>query len=53
MARIFLERKLKEHKIQTENGTTLKLRHAYRHTMKNNFHFEVVNDLDPRIILYG
>jgi hypothetical protein len=53
VARIFLERKLKEHKIQTDNGTTLKVRHSYRHTMKNNFHFEVVNDLDPRIILHG
>jgi len=53
VARILLERKLKEHKIQTANGTALKVRHSYRHALKNNFHFEVVGDVDPRIVLHG
>lgn len=53
VVRIVLERKLKEHQIQTEEGTTLKVRHSYRHITKNNFHFDVVGELDPRIVLHG
>jgi hypothetical protein len=53
IVRIKLERKLKEHNIQTENGLPLKVRHAERQAIKRDFYFEIVGELDPRIVLYG
>jgi len=50
--RILLERKLKEHKIKQPNGRSLKLFHSFRHTAKNKFRFNIVADLDERIILH-
>jgi len=51
--RILLERQLKEHKIYQPNGRSLKLQHSFRHTTKNNFSFNIVDDLDERIVLHG
>ena len=50
--RIFLERKLKEHKIKQPDGRNLKIQHSFRHIVKNTFHFKSVESLDQRIILY-
>ena len=50
--RILLERKLKEQKIRQPNGRNLKIQHSYRHTTKNTFCFNVVDDLDQRIVLH-
>jgi hypothetical protein len=50
--RILLERRLKEHKIYQPNGRSLKLQHSFRHTTKNKFSFNVVADLDERIVLH-
>jgi hypothetical protein len=50
--RIFLERKLKEHEIKQSNGRSLKIRHSFRHTVKNNFHFNPVGELDVRMVLH-
>jgi hypothetical protein len=50
--RILLERKLKEQKIRQPNGRNLKIQHSYRHTTKNTFCFNVVDELDQRIVLH-
>ena len=50
--RILLERKLKEHKIKQANGRSLKIQHSYRHSTKHRFSFNVVDELDERIILH-
>jgi len=50
--RILLERKLKEHKIKQPNGRSLKIQHSFRHTSKNNFHFNVVETMDESIVLH-
>jgi len=52
VVRIFIERKLKEHEIKQANGRSLKIRHSYRHAVKNTFHFKPLGDLDERIILH-
>ena len=52
VVRIFLERKLKEHKIKQPNGRSLKIQHSFRHVVKKTFHFKSVDDLDKRIILH-
>ncbi len=52
VVRIFLERKLKEHKIIQPNGRRLKIQHSFRHAIKNTFGFNPLDDLDQRIILY-
>ena len=52
VVRIFLERMLKEHEIEQPNGRSLKIKHSFRHIIKNNFHFKPVDELDPRIILH-
>jgi hypothetical protein len=52
LVRIFLERKLKEHKIKQPNGRSLKIRHSFRHKVKNNFHFKPIDTLDARIVLH-
>lgn len=50
--RIFIDRTLKERNIKRARGRSLKIRHSFRHTVKNNFHFELVEELDKRIILH-
>ena len=50
--RIFLERKLKEHNIKQPNGRSLKIRHSFRHAVKNTFHFKPIDELDKRIVLH-
>jgi len=50
--RIFLERKLKEHDIKQTNGRSLKVRHSFRHMVKNTFHLKPVDELDSRIVLH-
>jgi len=50
--RILLERKLKEQDIKQSNGRSLKIEHSFRHAIKNNFKFNIVDDLDERIILH-
>ena len=50
--RIFLERKLKEHNIKQPNGRSLKLRHSFRHAVKNSFHFKATGPLSERIVLH-
>jgi hypothetical protein len=52
VVRIFLERKLKEHKIIQPNGRRLKIQHSFRHAIKNTFGFNPLDDLDQRIVLY-
>ncbi len=52
VVRIFLERKLKEHKISQPDGRNLKIKHSHRHTVKNTFHFKVLDELDTRIVLH-
>lgn len=52
IVRILLERKFKEHKIKQPNGRSLKIQHSFRHAMKNKFSFNVVDELDPRIVLH-
>jgi len=52
VVRIFLERKLKEHSIKQPNGRSLKIKHSYRHIIKNSFHFKPVDVLDGRIVLH-
>ena len=51
--RIFIERKLKEHNIKQPNGRSLKIRHSFRHAVKNKFHFQPLDELDKRIVLHG
>jgi hypothetical protein len=51
--RLFLERKLKEHKIKQSDGRSLKIQHSHRHAIKNKFSFNIVDDLDERIVLHG
>jgi hypothetical protein len=53
VVRIFLERKLREHEIKQPDGRSLKINHSFRHRMKNAFHFKLVDELDPRIVLHG
>ena len=50
--RIFIERKLKEHNIKQPNGRSLKIRHSFRHALKNNFHLKPIDELDTRIVLH-
>jgi len=52
VVRIFLERKLAEHKIKQPDGRSLKVQHSFRHITKNIFHFKVVDELDTRIVLH-
>jgi hypothetical protein len=52
IVRIFLERKLKEQEIKQPNGRSLKIKHSFRHIVKNNFHLKPVDELDSRIILH-
>jgi hypothetical protein len=52
VVRIFLERKLREHKIKQPNGRNLKIHHSYRHVTKHTFHFNAFDELDKRIILH-
>jgi len=52
IVRIFLERKLKEHDIKQPDGRSLKIRHSFRHSIKNTFHFKPVDELDKRIVLH-
>ena len=53
VVRIFLERKLKEHQIKQSDGRNLKIQHSHRHAVKNKFSFNIVDDLDERIVLHG
>ncbi len=50
--RIFIERKLKEHNIKQPSGRSLKIRHSFRHTVKNSFYFKPIDELDKRIVLH-
>jgi len=50
--RILLQRKFKQHQIKQPNGRSLKIEHSFRHIRKRKFHFNVVDTLDERIILY-
>tara|TARA_R110002020_G_scaffold35705_1_gene107551 strand:+ start:352 stop:1080 length:729 start_codon:yes stop_codon:yes gene_type:complete len=50
--RIFIERKLKEHNIKQPTGRSLKIKHSFRHTMKNSFHFKPIDELNKRIVLH-
>ena len=50
--RIFIERKLKEHDIKQPNGRSLKIRHSFRHAIKNLFYFKPHDEVDTRIILH-
>ena len=52
VVRILLERKLKEHQIKQANGRNLKIQHSFRHVVKRKFCFNVVDDLDDRIVLH-
>ena len=52
VVRIFLERKLKEHKIRQPDGRNLKIQHSFRHIIKNTFYFKALDDIDERIRLY-
>jgi hypothetical protein len=52
VVRIYLERKLREHKIKQPNGRNLKIQHSFRHTVKNTFHLKPLDDLDLRIVLH-
>ncbi len=52
VVRIFIERKLKEYEIKQPSGRSLKIRHSFRHTVKNRFHFKPYEELDKRIILH-
>ena len=52
VVRIFVERKLEEHKIKQPDGRSLKMQHSFRHVIKNIFHFKVVDELDTRIVLH-
>jgi hypothetical protein len=52
VVRLFLERKLKGHDIKQPDGRSLKLRHSFRHTMKNTFRLKPVDELDNRIVLH-
>ena len=52
VVRIFLERKLKEHGIKQSDGRSLKIQHSFRHTVKNTFHFEPLDEVDQRIVLH-
>ena len=53
VVRLMLERKLKEYNIQAPTGASLKVRHSFRHTNKNNFRFRTVGDLDSRVTLHA
>ena len=50
--RIFIERKLKEHNIKQPSGRSLKVRHAFRHAIKNTFYFKPLDEVDERIVLH-
>jgi len=52
IVRILLERKLKEENIKQPDGRSLKIQHSFRHVVKNTFGFNVVHDLDDRIVLH-
>ncbi len=52
VVRIFLERKLKEHKIKQPDGRNLKIQHSFRHIIKNTFYFKALDDIDERIRLH-
>lgn len=52
VVRILLERKLKEFKIKQPNGRNLKIQHSFRHITKNEFSFNVVDDLDERLVFH-
>ena len=50
--RILVERKLKEHEIKQPDGRSLKVRHSFRHTVKDTFGFNITDELDERIVLH-
>lgn len=52
VVRIFVERKLKEHGIKRIRGRSLKIRHSFRHAVKNVFCFKPYEELDERIVLH-
>ena len=52
VVRLVLERKLKKLEIKQHNGRSLKIEHNHRHSMKNTFHFDKVEDIDDRIIVH-
>ena len=52
VVRLFIERKLKEYEIKQPSGRSLKIRHSFRHIMKNNFHFKPLDELDKRLVLH-
>ena len=52
VVRLFLERKLAEHNIRQPDGRSLKIRHSFRHGVKQGFHFKVIEDLDQRFVLH-
>ena len=52
VVRLVLERKLKKLEIKQPNGRSLKIKHNHRHSMKNDFHFNKVDDIDDRIIVH-
>jgi len=52
VVRIFVQRKLKEHEIKQPDGRNLKIRHSFRHRVKNTFHFKPLDDIDQRIVLH-
>ena len=52
IVRIFVERKLKEHKIKQAQARSLKIRHSFRHAVKNTFYLKPLVELDERIILH-
>ena len=52
VVRLVLERKLKKLEIKQPNGRSLKIKHSHRHSMKNDFHFNKVDDIDDRIIVH-
>ena len=53
VVRIFLERKLREHNIKQPNGRNLKIKHSFRHIVKNDFHLQRLDSLDTRVVLHA
>jgi hypothetical protein len=52
VVRLVLERKLKKLEIKQPNGRSLKIEHNHRHSMKNSFRIDKVEDIDARIIVH-
>lgn len=52
IVRLLVERKLRARNFKQPNGRSLKLRHSFRHAVKNEFSFNVVGPLDERIVLH-